>query len=143
MNTKISLDFPLNRVAGVTLLEILISLAILSILAAIAYPSYVAHLRKAHRNDAKVVLMETVQYLERYYATHNTYVGAQVNAVSDVSPKNADLSQAKYRIRFIVEPTATTYSLQASPVNAQEADECGVLSVDQLGSKTARRIDCW
>ena len=124
-------------------MDLLISFVVLAILASLAYPAYTAHLRRAHRTTAKAILMETAQYLERYHATHQTYVGARVEAVSRVSPKTADESQVRYRIRFAEEPTASSFMLEAIPVNAQQADECGALSVSHLGEQGAQKATCW
>ena len=43
---------------------------------AIALPSYRNAMLKGNRADAKAVLMESAQYMERYFTTNNTYVGA-------------------------------------------------------------------
>ena len=126
-----------------TSIDLLISLVVLAILTCLAYPAYTAHLRKGHRMQAKAILMETAQYMERYYATHNTYVGARVEAVSNVSPKHSGRTQARYRIAFASTPTASTFMLQALPVNAQKADPCGILSINELGAKQAASEACW
>ena len=89
--------------AGFTLIELMIALAVLAILAGIGYPSYTAYMRKAARTEAKAILMETAQNLERYYTTNNTYDGATVS--STVSPKGASGSAVRYRISWsIVSP---------------------------------------
>ena len=128
---------------GFTLIDLLIACVVLAILAAIAYPSYASHVRKAHRADAKAILLETAQYLERHHVTHNTYAGARVDAVSAVSPKGATGARVKYHLRFAGEPDAMTFTLQATPVNGQEVDACGTLSVDHLGAQTADVAGCW
>ncbi len=132
-----------RHTSGFTLIDLLIACVVLAILAAVAYPSYASHVRKAHRADAKTILLETAQYMERYHAMHSTYVGARVDAVSAVAPKNAEAARVKYHISFVDEPTAMRFTLQAAPVNGQEADNCGTLTVDQLGALTPRLQGCW
>lgn len=132
-----------RTVTGFTLIDLLIACIILAILAAIAYPTYAGHLRKAHRTDAKTILLETAQYMERYYSTHNTYAGASVDAISAVCPKGADASRARYHLSFANTPTASAFTLQAVPVNGQEADPCGILTVNQLGAHTPGMAGCW
>lgn len=133
----------ITHICGFMLIDLLIAIVVLAILASIAYPTYAEHLRKTHRAEAKVILMESVQYMERYYAIHNTYVGARVDAISSVSPKGAHASHAKYQISFMEKPTLTTYTLQAIPLNGQQKDSCGALTVNQLGTQTSSTSFCW
>lgn len=62
-----------RRQAAMTLIELLITVAVLGILAAIAVPSYLEYVRQARRADAESILMKAVQFLERTYTTRNCY----------------------------------------------------------------------
>ena len=53
-----------------------ITVTIVAILAAIAYPSYQSHVTSTHRSAAKACLSEYAQFMERYYTTNFTYDGA-------------------------------------------------------------------
>lgn len=66
----------MKKAAGFTLMELMIVVAIVGILAAIAYPSYMDSVRKSRRADAKAALSNAVQALERYYTEKNTYLNA-------------------------------------------------------------------
>src|SRR2546421_10910618 len=63
---------------GFTLIEAMIVVAIISILAVIAYPSYASHAARAKRADAKAVLLEMAQWMERQYTVTSNY-----NAMGD------------------------------------------------------------
>lgn len=62
-----------NTSCGFTFNEMLITICILGILTAIAYPSYTRYIRKARLNDAQKDLIHNVRQLNRYYAQHATF----------------------------------------------------------------------
>ena len=131
-----------GKARGFTLLELMIVVAVVAILTAIALPSYQQMLRKGNRADAKAVLMETAQFMERFFTTHNTYVGAGV--LSGVSPKGATGNDVKYNVGFATgQPTATTYVVRAVPTGSQTGDSCGTLTLDNTGAQTPTTAGCW
>jgi type IV pilus assembly protein PilE len=132
-----------KRMRAYTMIELLIVVTVFVILAVIAYPSYVAYMHKSHRSEAKAILMETAQFMERHYTTNNTYVGASITSLSPVSPKGAKGKHVRYNIRFANDPSELTYTLQAIPANDQTADSCGTLSINQLGATTPSISGCW
>ncbi len=112
---------------GFTLIEMMIVMAILAILLALAYPSYLDQVRKARRADATSTLMDRAQSLERCFSRLNTYVTGCPN------PAGAS-DEGFYTIT--VERTATTYTLTATATGDQVNDPCEDFTVDYLGNKT-------
>ena len=62
-----------RRARGVTLIELLITVAIVAIIAAIAIPSYNTYVLRTHRTEAKSALLSMAAAEERFYSTHNAY----------------------------------------------------------------------
>lgn len=132
---------PIQR--GFTLIEMVLVVVLIGILASIAYPSYSDYLRSSRRADASSVLLESSQYMERYFTETNTYVGATLPTTQ--TPKDGAIKF--YNITFATgQPTASTYTLQATPINTQSSDPCGTLSLTQSGVKSTTGstvAKCW
>lgn len=129
---------------GFTLVELMIVVAIIGVLAAIAYPSYQEYIAKARRADAKTVLLENAQFLERFYTQNGTYVGATLPITE--APK--DGGAKFYDVSFVAAQTATAFQIQAAPKNSQASDKCGTLLVNQSNQKsvsgaTFDSATCW
>jgi type IV pilus assembly protein PilE len=58
---------------GFTLIELMITVAIVGVLAAVAYPAYTDQVRKGRRADARAAVMSLLQQQERYMTQRNTY----------------------------------------------------------------------
>ncbi len=111
---------------GFTIIELLITLAIVGILASIAYPAYQKHVVRVRRNQAIIVLNNTAAELEQHYSTGHSY--------KDFPIKNQD---TKF-YRFEVTAEDDNYTISAIPINAQAQrdKQCGTLSLNQRGTKT-------
>lgn len=140
-----------NGQRGFSLIEIMISLIIISILTSFAIPMYTQHITKSRRTDAKIALMDLAARMERFYAENHTYANATIgtNPTTDVLSMNLS-SQGFYQLS-ILNQTATTYTLQASPIpgssQAQNDTACGNLRLNQLGQRqitgTGDATECW
>lgn len=130
-----------KQASGFTLIELMIVVAIIGILASIAYPAYQQYILRANRAEAQAILTETAQFMERYFTTNGTYKDGAI--LSAVSPKGASGSAIKYDISFSVTPSATAFTLQAAPAGAQASDSCGTLTLSNTGAQTPTTAGCW
>ncbi|CAK0771116.1 type IV pilus assembly protein PilE [Gammaproteobacteria bacterium] len=146
---------------GFTLLEIIITVAIISILAAIAYPSYQNSILKSRRADAKSVLLQATNWMERFYTANHRYdqdVDGNLVTTSTTTgfpssglTKSPIVGTTKYYDISLSGVTQIAYTLNATPRSAtnQTNDSCKTLTLDQAGIKgvtggaTMSVTDCW
>ncbi|WP_371327001.1 type IV pilin protein [Polaromonas sp. YR568] len=135
------------RQCGFTLIELMVVVAILAILAAIAYPSYRDSVNKSRRAEARAQLLDAAQYMQRFYSQNDRYnmtnaatpVAVALPAPLQVSPKGAAAGTQTYDIGFApVSLTQTGFVLQAVPRagGPMARDKCGTLQINQVDRRT-------
>lgn len=147
-----------KRQHGFTLIELMITVAIVGLLATIAYPSYLENIRKARRADAQAALIGMAAAMERFMVNSNgSYAnaagsGATLPAAATFYPAQVpiDGGAATYSLR-ITALTGNSYTLSAIPTGAQTGDRCGTLTLTAdgaqgIGSDAKSGVqarDCW
>ncbi|QQS55886.1 MAG: type IV pilin protein [Candidatus Competibacteraceae bacterium] len=129
---------------GFSLLELMIVVAVIGILAAIAYPSYQDSVRKSRRADAKSVLLNAAQWMERFYTENNRYhqnrAGTAVALPVGLTQAPIEGGTKYYNISLTdcagaAAVTANTFTLSAVRIagTAQANDRCGTLTLTNTG----------
>lgn len=136
----------MRQMKGFTLIELMIVVAVIGILAAIAYPSYQEHVRKSKRADAQAALMELSHFMERYYTANGRYLqGDGTKPALPFSKTPKDGSAENYSLALSA-ADAFSYTLTATAKNSMADDKCGNLTLTNAGVKNSSKgtmTDCW
>jgi type IV pilus assembly protein PilE len=133
----------MKRNNGFTMVELMVVLAIVGVLAAIAYPSYTSHIIKSHRTDGMGALSSFANSMTQWYIQKNppSYRSAAEGGADTGTPKyfpsTAPLDGGTPTYNLTIQPLPidadpdTEYLLRATPVGIQVGD--GFLEVNELG----------
>ena len=142
---------------GFTLLELMITVAVIGILAAVAYPSYTAYIARSYRSAAQSFMYSVASQQEKVMLNARSYFEISGTAAEQAA-KWAAVSLSvptevsnHYTVTVAVNMAATppTYVITATAGAAQAARDakCGNLTLDQAGVKTESGTgtvaDCW
>lgn len=153
---------------GFTLIELMVTVAIVGILASIALPSYSSYVARARRADARTQLTQAAQFMQRFYSANDSYsIDRASNTSLSVMPSTLKKSPADgtavYQLNtaiasagtYAITVTATTYTLTMAPISGGPAanDACGMLTLTSTGVRgcnvggtactVAQRDICW
>lgn len=119
---------------GFTLIELLIVVAIVGILAQVAYGSYVKSIQQSYRYETQQSMVELSQQLERYYSRNGVYSGSSATA--------GNYSNTHYTLSFSTLED-NEYEVTATPIGGQTSDDCSTLTLNYIGNKTPATSGCW
>jgi len=142
--------------AGFTLMELMIVVAIMGILAAVAYPSYTQYVLRGKRAEAKTRLLQVAQLQERFFSENNGYtvnIASLLGVAGTVYSSEANNATSGYQITAAAgtgagQTIANSFVLTATPQLTQTDDtKCGTLTLAHTGAKsktgTGTLSDCW
>jgi type IV pilus assembly protein PilE len=150
-----------HRSFGFSLIELMVTVALIAMLATIAVSSYSSQVRKSRRTEAKSAVLDLAGREERLFSTTNAYSSLEAYlgyaaAGSTTVMTNMPFGNNYYTLTVVVpDPgqaalTPTTYLITATPVagTSQAGDAaCGSFSLNQLGvqtvSGTSTAATCW
>jgi type IV pilus assembly protein PilE len=119
---------------GFTLIELMIVVAIVAILAAIAFPSYTQQVRKGRRVDAKSAMLDLAARQEKFFATNNRYSvsGTTLNYGNNFPISLVTGSVTSYTMT-VTQVAVTDYTITATPAGDQVADACNTYVLNNFG----------
>jgi type IV pilus assembly protein PilE len=142
-----------HQSVGFTLVELMVTVAIVSILATIAVTSYSSQVLKSRRTEAKSALLDLAGREERLFSTTNAYTNLEASlgyalAGSTTVMTGMPFGNSYYTLTAALPGGTSTYLLTATPVGNQANDtQCGSFSINQLGQQTttgtATAASCW
>lgn len=143
---------PRKSAWGWTLTELLMVMAIVAVMAAIAWPSYTDYVQRGHRAQAQAALLEAQHFMERYYTAHGRYSVSATSSTSQapvlpVRLQSIPGANTRYLLN-VIQITANSYTLSAVPTGSMASDKCASLtlthtSVRGTTSSVATATECW
>ena len=148
-------DSRLGQQRGFSLLELMIVVAIIAIISAIAYPSYMEFVVTAKRTTASSALLQVADKQQQFFMDNKSYTNDLTNLgfaanpliINDDGDSVASGDSASIYSISLSNVTATTYTATAAPqkVQADRDSECASYTITQAGKKghTGTGDDCW
>lgn len=121
---------------GFSLIELLIAMAIVAVLVALAYPSFIRQIQTSRRSDAKSALLACAQMLERFSSQNGNYsagADAAVTAACIGLSRNGYYTMPAGNVPAAAR--AGVFLIQARPNGMQTSDGCGSFTYAQDGSR--------
>jgi type IV pilus assembly protein PilE len=138
-----------SRTTGFSLIELMITVLIISVLVSIAVPSYIDKVRKSRRTEAKTVLLDLAGREERFYNTNNTYSIAAADlgygTGGNVTAQAVGNGYYTVTVQLNAGPPVG-YTLTANAVGDQIKDtHCQTFTLQSTGAQTSApdTTSCW
>lgn len=124
---------------GFTLIELMVAVAVIGILAAVAYPSYAEYVRKTRRVETQTLMMDVVTRQQQRMLDVRSYA----TTLSDLGVTEPSQISNAYTLTLTLSAAGTVpgFTLTAAPKGTQAQESCGTLSVTNRAVKSPAK--CW
>lgn len=144
--------FRFSNQTGMTIIELMVVIAILGILASIAYPSYQDTIRSSRRAEAKTSIMAIQSAMEKMRANCGKYATASASSLSaasltltDACTKSTTVNISGEHYQYSVTGGGMTdYKIIASGASSSQKDDgsCVTMSITRDGTQSPS-TGCW
>jgi len=152
-----SVCFKPRRMAGFTLIELMVTVVVAAILVSIAVPSYQSQVRKSRRTEARNAVMDLAAREERYYSVNNAYTDLALQlgyGQDNAAITDRPIGSGYYTVSVTASapdpaatpPTRAGFKITATAVGTQLKDTtCQTFAVDDVGTQTSTpsATECW
>lgn len=131
------------KAKGFTLIEVMITVAIVGIIAAIAYPSYQRQVARSTRADAHAALTTLANRQEQYFYDHRSYT---TDTASLGLPSPFVTDGGSYLVTIAADGTITNgfvATATAQGAQASRDSECKTMTINNRGEQDGSSSDCW
>jgi type IV pilus assembly protein PilE len=151
-----------RRAAGFSLIELMVTVAIATILVTVAVPSYLYEVRKGRRTDAKTALLDLAGREERYFSINNGlyttslaslgYGATATFPISVGSSGEYQITSANFSVTAGTTTTVATFSITATPTAGTDQAKdtnCATFTITNTGAQTSTNssgtatTNCW
>ncbi|MGB5690459.1 MAG: type IV pilin protein, partial [Woeseiaceae bacterium] len=132
-----------RNMSGITLIELMIVVVVVSILAAIAFPNYQEFSARAKRNEARAALLRLATNQERFYLNNNTFTQDLTSLGFSATPTWT--TETGYYTIQVTAADATNFTATATYLQGgSEATKCSTFTIDGRGARTSGpETNCW
>lgn len=132
-----------SKLLGFTLIELMITVAIIGILAGIAYPSYTEFVTRSNRSEAQRELMRLANVEEQGFIDFRAYTDDMTDLNMAADPFITE--SGNYSIDAVIANGGTTFILTATALGTQLANDtdCTTLTINELGTRGGESAICW
>lgn len=135
-----------RRQRGFTLLELMITVAVIGILAAVAYPAYTNYAKRGKRADGRALLQAAAFEQEKWRLNHTTYTTTVTDLTGACSASPCYSQQRNYTLSITTTSPGTEFTLTATAVSTSQLADTGCTSL--VYTKSGSRVSytpetCW